>query len=476
MDDLSELDATSTAELIRAKEITPAEAVEAAIARIEKMNPDLNAVIHPLFDKARATAESAPEGPFRGVPIVIKDLVATSAGDPFHCGMRLLKEMGYRATHDSTVVAKLKAAGFVIIGRTNTPELGLIPTTEPLAYGPTRNPWDTTKIPGGSSGGSAAAVASRMVPIAHGTDGGGSIRIPASACGLIGLKPSRGRVSSGPDQGESMGGFSVDHVLTRSVRDSAAVLDVLAGTMPGDPYGAPSTNRPYMNEAQAEPHRLRVGMMVRAPSQIVELHQDVIAAARNAAEALESLGHNVEESHPAAFDEPEHILHFGVVTACDTASTLDHWSTVIGKAITVEDVELNTWGLAEMGRAIAGPQLLTSREWLFAFTRRMSSWWDDYDLLLTPTLTAPPPPLGSWVATRENPLAAGAASSFLVPFTPPFNATGQPAISLPVSWNAAGLPIGVQLVAAYGREDLLLRVSGQLERADAFPERRPGYA
>ena len=476
MTDLGELDATATAAAIRDGEITPAEAVGAAIARVEKVNGALNAVIHPLFEKAMAAASSPelPYGPFRGVPIVLKDLSCPSAGDPFHLGMRFLRDLGWRAERDSTVAARLRAAGFVFVGRTNTPELGLIPTTEPLAYGPTRNPWDTSRIPGGSSGGSAAAVAARMVPVANGSDGGGSIRIPASACGLVGLKPSRGRVPSGPDQGESMGGLSVEHVVTRSVRDTAAILDVLQGVAAGDPYTAPAPLRPYENEVGTDPGALRIGVMRRAPSDLTPLHEDVLRAVDQTARLLAQMGHEVDESHPPALDEPEHILHFGVITGCDAAAALEAWSARTGKPITQDDVEINTWALADLGRMCSGQQLLGSREWLFAYARRMAEWWlGGYDLLLTPTLTAPPPPIGTFVATPENPLGAGAAASFLVPFTPPFNATGQPAVSLPVAWNADGLPIGVQLVAAYGHEEVLIRVASQLEQACGWTERKP---
>jgi len=475
MTDLADLDATATAALIRDGEITPLEAVAAAIARIEKVNPEVNAVIHPLFDKAMDAAASPelPYGPFRGVPIVLKDLSCPSAGDPFHLGMRFLRDLGWHAEHDSTVAARLRAAGFVFVGRTNTPELGLIPTTEPLAYGPTRNPWDTSRIPGGSSGGSAAAVAARMVPAANGSDGGGSIRIPASACGLVGLKPSRGRVPSGPDLGEAMGGLSVEHVLTRTVRDTAAILDVLQGVAAGDPYTAPAPARPYQEEAAADPGGLRIGVMRRAPSDLTPLHADVVNAVDGTARALASLGHEVDETHPVALDEPEHILHFGVITGCDAAAALDAWSARTGTPIAQDDVEINTWAIAELGRACSGRQLLTSREWLFGYARRMAEWWlGGYDLLLTPTLTAPPPPIGTFVATPDNPLGAGAAASFLVPFTPPFNATGQPAISLPVAWNDEGIPIGVQLVAAYGHEEVLIRVASQLEQAFGWTERR----
>jgi len=474
--ELEDLDATATAELIREGEITPAEAVESAIARIEKRNHALNAVIHSLFEKATDAAASPdlPYGPFRGVPILLKDLTVGSAGDPFHEGMRFLRDRGWRAEHDATIVAKLRAAGFVILGRTNTPELGLLPTTEPEAYGPSRNPWDTSRTPGGSSGGSAAAVASRMVPLAHASDGGGSIRIPASACGLVGLKPSRGRVSPGPDHGEAASGLAVEHVVTRSVRDSAGVLDVTTGYVAGDPYSAPTPARAFAESVGEDPGHLRIGVMVRAPAGIVPVDPAVQTVVQSAARALEEMGHDVEESHPAALDEPEYLLHFGVLAACDTAAALDRWSARTSATITDADVEPNTWAIAQMGRMVPGPQALGSREWLFAFARRVASWWTSgYDLLLTPTLAQIPPPLGSFKATPENPLAGDENALGLVPFTPPFNATGQPAISLPVGTSDDGIPVGVQLVAAYGHEELLIRVASKLEQLFDWQHQRP---
>jgi amidase len=270
-----------------------------------------------------------------------------------------------------------------------------------------------------------------------------------------------------------MAGLSVEHVLTRSLRDSAAVLDVLSGLAAGDPYTAPTPLRAYADEVGADPGALRVGVMRRAPFDLVPLHRDVVDAVDEAGRLLAAAGHQVDETHPSALDEPELLLHFGVLAGCDAAAVLDRWSARTGKPITQDDVEINTWALAELGRAISGPQLLASREWLFTFARRMSEWWlSGYDLLLTPTLTAPPPLLGTYVATPQSPLGAGAAASLLVPFTPPFNATGQPAVSLPIAWNGEGLPIGVQLVAAYGHEEVLIRVASQLEQACDWTSRR----
>jgi amidase len=475
-DELSNLDATAQAELVRRSELTPLELVDAAIDRIEKVNPQLNAVITPLFDKARVEARSSrlADGPFRGVPYLLKDLDAASAGDPFHCGMRFLREQRWAADADSFMVEKLRSAGFVILGKTNTPELGLNVTTEPAAYGPCRNPWNTEFSTGGSSGGAGAAVASRMVPAAHASDGGGSIRIPASECGLVGLKPSRGRVSLGPEHGEYWHGLVISHAVTRSVRDSAAILDAIAGEMPGDPYIAPPPARPFLAEVGADPGRLRVGFVAHVPSRMSELHPECAAAVRSAASLLSSLGHAVEESHPEAIAEQAEVtLHFMTGLTTWVALSLDEWSRVTGKPIGAGDVEATTWAFAEIGRDCPASRYLAAIDWLHGYTRRMASWWaGGFDVLVTPTLGEPPPRLGALRPPPDNPLAIDRALG-LIPFTPPFNITGQPAMSLPLHWTADGLPVGVQLVAAYGREDVLIRVAAQIEKARPWADRRP---
>jgi amidase len=475
-DDLASLDATAQAALVRAREISPVELIDAAIARIKTVNPQLNAVIIPLFEQARAQAASTtlPEGPFRGVPLLIKDLVCQTKGDPYHAGMRLLRERQWTADHDTYLAAKFRAAGFICVGRTNVPELGPIPTTEPLAYGPTHNPWDTTRSPGGSSGGSAAAVASGMVPVAHGNDGGGSIRIPSSACGLVGLKPSHGRTSQGPDMGDAWNGAIAEHVLTRSVRDTAAVLDAVAGPMPGDPCVAPPPARPFRDEVGANPGRLRIGLLTQATGHLAEVHADCVAAAQDAARLLASLGHVVEESYPPALDDAEFQVHFGAVVTSWTARDLDFWSAQTGHTIGPHDVEPYTWALAEMGRAVSAKDYVAAAVWLQAYTRRLASWWaGGFDLLLTPTMAEPPVKLGELTATPDNPMRGFLRSIPFVAFTAVFNVTGQPAISLPLYWNAQGLPIGAHLVAAYGREDLLIRIAAQLEQARPWSQRRP---
>jgi amidase len=475
-DDLALLDATAQAELVRRRKATPRELVDAAITRIERLNPKLNAVITERFDKARADADSSrlPDGPFRGVPFLLKDLVAHSAGDPYHAGMRLLRDLHWVEEHDTHLAARFRAAGFVFLGKTNVPELGPLPTTEPEAYGPTRNPWNLAHSSGGSSGGSAAAVASGMVPVAHANDGGGSIRIPASECGLFGLKPSRGRTSLGPDLVEMWGGMSVEHVVSRSVRDSAAILDAVAGYQPGDGGGPPPPSRPFVSEVGRDPGRLRIGLMTHTPGGEFPLHADCIEAARDAARLLASLGHDVEESHPAALDDPEVVRASITVITTWTARDLDYWSERTRHRIAPGDVEPMIWAVAEHGRAVSGVQYVRATEALGRFTRRNAEWWTaGFDLLLTPTLPEPPPPLGEFAPTADDPLHGFGRAGGFVAFTLPFNVTGQPAISVPLHWNRQGLPIGVQLAAAYGREDLLLAIASQLEAARPWQDRRP---
>jgi amidase len=474
--ELARLDACAQAELVRSGEATPLELVDAAIARVEKLNPTLNAVITPLFEKARSQATSSllAEGPFRGVPFLLKDLTCHSAGDPYHLGMRFLKERGWTETHDTHLAARFRAAGLVSLGKTNCPELGPMVTTEPVAYGPSCNPWNPDHSTGGSSGGSAAAVASGMVPVAHANDGGGSIRIPASECGLVGLKPSRGRTSLGPDLGDSWAGLVAEHVVSRSLRDSAALLDAVSGPMPGDPYVAPPPMRPFSEEVGRDPGALRVGVVASTGRRNIDVHPDCVEAVRGAAALLESLGHQVEESSPDALDDPETGQSMAKVIVAWIAQDLDYWSERTGVRIQQEDVEPLTWELACRGGEIAAVEYIQAVLKLQAFSRRMAAWWEGgFDLMISPTIPEPPPPLGSFPNTKDNPLEGFFNSARFVVFTAPFNITGQPAISLPLHWSEGGLPIGVQLVAGYGREDLLLQVASQLEQSRPWNDRRP---
>jgi amidase len=477
-DELATMDATAQAELVRSGEVSPAELVDAAIDRIEALNGELNAVIHPLFDRARAEAEGeVPEGPFRGVPMVHKDLGAHFAGEPYHEGIKHLRDLGWEEPRDSWLAVRFRAAGLVSCGKTNTPELGILPTTEPEAHGPSRNPWDTSRSTGGSSGGSAAAVAAGMVPVAHANDGGGSIRIPASACGLVGLKPSRARTTLGPDLGEPSSAFVCEHVVTRSVRDSAAILDATHGPGPGDPYVAPPPERPYSEEPGGDPGALRIGLMSAAPAGEFEVHPDCVAAAREAAELLESLGHAVDESHPGALDDPEYIERFVARWAVAVASNIAYWSLKSGKPVTPEGVEASTWALGEIGRDLRAADLLGIIAYQQGSARAAAEWWESgYDLLLTPTLGEPPPPLGSFGFDPDDPEAFLRRAVPTAGFTAYWNATGQPAISVPLKWSDDGLPIGIQLVAEYGREDLLLCVAAQLEQARPWADRTPAVS
>jgi amidase len=471
-DEIARLDATAQAALIGSGEMSPSELVEGAIRRIERSNPDINAVIHPLFDKAMETAGGElPDGPFRGVPILLKDLGPFSQGDPWHGGMGLLKKRGFIAPFDSTLVKKLRRAGFVIVGKTNTPELGIQPTTEPVAHGATRNPYDRGRTAGGSSGGSAAAVAAGMTPIAQASDGGGSIRIPSSCCGLVGLKPTRGRVSLGPSIGDINHGLVVEHAVTRSVRDTAAMLDCIAGAMPGDPYAAPPPLRPFSEEVGADPGTLRIGFLTRhlnVQGVIAEPHADCVAAVSRAATLLADLGHQVSEVKIDALLMPEYVPRFIAIWAAGVAAGVTGWEEVLGIKIGADDVEPLTWALTEMGLGISSATYLRNWTWMQVNARQVQRFWKDHDLLVTPTVAEPPPPLGTFAEPPGNPIGALLRAGAFAPYTPAWNVTGQPAISLPLYQSSEGLPIGVQLVAAYNREDLLIRVASQIEEAGPF--------
>lgn len=461
MSDFETLDATDQARLLRAGEVTASHLVEEAVSRLEDRNPSLNAVIHQTVDRARQQAAvPRADSPFVGVPFLTKDLVCHEAGLPFHEGNAHLAEIGWTADADQVLATRFRDAGLISLGRTNTPEFGMRPVCEPLAYGPTNNPWKLDHNPGGSSGGAAAAVASGIVPIAHANDVGGSIRAPASHCGLVGLKPSRGRSCMAPDFFDAMGGLAEELVVTRSVRDTAAVLDAVSSRPAvGDWHPTWPASPSYATDAQTEPGRLRIGFVVGTDA--VPVDDAVAEVVRDIAGVLDGLDHRLVESHPSALEEDLTPIAMPHYTA-GTAWIVDHhWPRVIGHEIPEEQLEPTTLLLRELGRSVSGAGLLEARELAQAWTRRLLGWWADHDVLLCPVVPTPPPRTGD---DHDD--------ARLIGWCAPFNISGQPAIAVPGA-VVDGLPIGVQLVAAHGREDVLIRLAAQLEKATGWLDRRP---
>ncbi len=476
-------DALGLAALIRSKQVQMSELVEEAIYRIETYNPKINAVVYSMFDQARQQAKrQAPSGVFAGVPFLLKDSLETVEGEPTSSGTRILRNI--RSPHDSETVRRFRSAGLVFLGKTNLPELSLLPTTEPVAFGPTHNPWDLTRTPGGSSGGSAAAVAACMVPVAGGADGGGSIRTPASCCGVFGLKPTRGRIPTGPDHGELWRGFAQEGVLSRSVRDSAAMLDTISGPDVGAPYWAPPVAQPYLSETSCEPGRLRIAFTSH-PFLGNEVHPDCLAGLQQTAKLLEELGHDVSED-TFLIDKKEFALSYLTVLASETCAQVRSIIRKVGGTSTVMDFEPGTQALAALGSTIDGGEYAEALNILSAYARKIAVFFETYDVLLTPTLASPPVPLGSlqisdvesrmirlqsrlhaaWVLKALHVIEMLAENTFnFIPYTAVFNVTGQPAMSVPLCQNGDGLPIGMQFAARFGDEATLFRLAGQLERA-----------
>ncbi|KAA0082498.1 amidase [Mycolicibacterium sp. P9-64] len=468
------MDATDQAALVASGDVSPSELLEAAIERIERYDPAINAVVIRWFDHARETAASAelPDGPFRGVPFLIKDLYASYAGQRISNGNVAFKEAGVIADADTTLVSRHRAAGLVIAGRTNSPELGSVPTTEPIAWGATHNPWDVTRSPGGSSGGAAAAVASGMVPFAHASDGGGSIRIPASCCGLVGLKPSQGRISVGPIRDET--GLGVEHCVSRTVRDSAALLDATCGPGIGDTVIAPAPTRPYVDELGADPGRLRIGILDHHP-QGGPVDAEVVDATRAVGRLLESLGHHVEPAWPKALEDKTFTPKFMALWATQMGLARRRFEDQLGRPLADHELEPMNRIQADFATNFSSVDYALALSEASQYRRALQSWWHDgWDLLLTPTVAELPLTLGTIGNDPDDPMSAMARAGQFVAFTPPFNTSGQPAISLPLEWTAEGLPIGTQLAAAYGREDVLIRIASQLEQANPWAHRTPG--
>jgi amidase len=481
-------DATGLAELVRSRQISADEAVEAAIERIEARNPALNAVVHTQFERARSEAAQPRTGRFAGVPFLLKDLGAEDAGEPSTSSCQL--GSAWRAERDCELVARYKRAGLIILGRANTPEFGIMGTTEPAFRGPTRNPFDPRHSSGGSSGGSAAAVAARMVPAAHASDGGGSIRIPASHCGLVGLKPTRGRNPQGPFGGERWAGLVEEHVVTRSVRDTAALLDATTGPDDGAPYQVREPARPFAAEVGQPPGVLRIAVATQALFADT-LHPDCIAAVTDAASLARSLGHQVEEAVPP-FDRTALIRAYLLVVAAGVSNEIAVAATRAGRPARPRDVEPTTWLLHVLAGTLTAADYAAAVDDIRRAGRQVAAFFARYDVLLTATTARPPATLGELAPSRAEQVQMGllrrlplrrlvlraldeAAHGPLAatPNTQLFNMTGQPAISLPLSWNAAGLPIGTQWVAPFGREDILLRLASQLETARPWSTRRP---
>jgi amidase len=487
----AQYDGMGLAELVKKREVSPAEVCEEAITRIERVNPALNAVITTMYDLARETVQNnLPDGPFAGVPFLLKDLLGDFAGVPQTMGSRALKN--YIPARDSELVKRYKKAGLVILGKTNIPEFGLKGVTEPELHGPTRNPWNTEHTPGGSSGGSAAAVAGGMVPMASANDGAGSIRIPAACCGLFGLKVTRGRTPNGPIHGRTWQGAVVEHVISRSVRDSAAILDATQGPDIGAPYVIPAPHRPYLDEIQQSPGPLRIAFNTQSPIDTA-VHPECIQAVEHTARLLEELGHEVEEAQP---DVDGQALAKGLIVlySGEVAALIDDLVPLLGRKAKPSDVEAVTWTLGLLGRTYsAGHIVKARREWERA-ARITGRFHEAYDIYLTPTLAYPPVKIGELdpkpielallkiinvLGLGRFLLATGAIDKLAVqnlsktPFTPLANFTGQPAMSVPLYWSSDGLPCGVHFMGRYGDEATLLRLAAQLEKAQPWFDKRP---
>lgn len=469
-DQFATLDATAQADLVRRGDATPVELVEAAIERIERLNPAVNAVVTTMFDQAREAARSRPTGPFAGVPYLVKDLIAEIDGVALTEGSVFLRDNV--STYTSELVRRLRCAGLVILGRTNTPEFGMAPACEPTLHGATRNPWDPSRSTSGSSGGSAAAVACGMVPMAHANDAGGSIRFPASACGLFGLKPTRARNPLGPEYGDAIGGWAVEHAVTMSVRDSAALLDATAGPAPGDPYPAPPPTRPFATEVGADPGRLSIAFSPRTPSGELG-HPDCVAALTDAVALCESLGHDVVEAELPGLDERVGGAISTVINST-TAWMVEYWIRRLGHEPGPGELEPLTVAYREAGSRVGAAEYLLAIEDLQVFSRTVASFLTGFDLWLTPTMSEPPALLGEITATPEEPLRAVERGARTVAYPAVVaNITGNPAMSVPLWRNAAGLPIGTHFLGRFGDEATLFRLAAQLEGARPWAQYKP---
>lgn len=470
--DVRWLDAVSLRDLVADGEVTPAELAEGAIARIAELNPTLNAVAVPMPEAgyAAATDPALPHGPFHGVPFLFKDAGACIAGLPLYMGNGMLRSLDWRAPSDTVLGARFRSTGVVTVGKSTLPEFGCQPTTQPIAFGACRNPWDTTRSTSGSSGGAAAAVAAGLVPVAHASDIGGSIRLPAAWCGVVGLKPSRGRTSSLPITDPNM----VEHVITRSVRDTAAFLDAIGGSDPADIYHLPIPDMSYAQTIDQAPEPLRIGVVDSTTGITTPVDAECVSAVAEAARLLEGVGHHVEQVAPPRLFDEEFALHHLRSSGFEFRQMLDGLANAVGRPLTTADVEPYSWALAGVGAGLTDAEYSASQTWQRAYTAEVSAWWaGKFDILLTPAAGEPPALLDDLVAPSADPLSVLPRFERIWCFAVPFSVTGQPAISVPVGQTATGLPVGVQLVAALGREDLLLQLAAQLETAAPWSDRHP---
>ncbi len=471
VDQLADLDGVGVCDLVRCGQVSAVEVTEAAISRIEAVNSTLNAVITPMFERALTAASRVDTAaPLAGVPFLAKDLITEIEGVAFSEGSRFVH--GTVSHFTSELVHRWRRAGLVILGKTNTPEFGMVPACEPALHGPTRNPWDLDRSTSGSSGGSAAAVASGMVPLAHGNDLGGSLRYPASACGLFGLKPTRARNPLGPEYGDAAGGWAVEHALTRTVRDSAALLDATNGPDLGDPYPAPAPGRRYAAEIGADPGRLRIGFTARTPEGIIP-HPDCAAALNDAVALCDSLGHELIEADLPGLT-PDVGTSIGTVFCAATAWIVQYWADRLGRGPGADDLEPLTHAYWDLGRQVSAAAYLQAQERCQRFARQVAHFLNSFDVWLTPTLSTPPERIGAITSTVQEPMRALQVGGKTVAYAGVVaNITGNPAMSVPLCWNAEGLPIGVHFLGRYGDEATLFRLAAQLETARPWADRRP---
>lgn len=465
--DYAKYDGLGLAGLVARKKVKPIELVDEAIARAERLNPKLNAIIYKDYENARARAKGRLRGPFAGVPFLLKDIFAFTTTMPTRQASSFMPAMPWM--HNSVLVDRFLAAGLVPFGKTNVPEFGLVATTESKLYGPAHNPWNLSHSTGGSSGGSAAAVAAGIVPLAHANDGGGSIRIPASACGLVGLKPTRGRITNAPDFGDVIDGLAIDLVVSKTVRDTAAALDATAGPVMGDPYWAPAQPASYLDAMKRKPKKLRIGFAAKKLDGTA-FHPDCMAAVKHAAKICSDLGHDIEEASPN-LDQALLIPAFMALWSASLANGIDTIASLTGQTPTEKDFEGTTWGLYLQGKQISASQYIGAKAMLQMAGRQTARFHETYDLWLTPTLGRPPVKLGTFDMNERDVTKSFGAQIDYVPFTAMQNATGQPAINLPLYWNKDNLPIGVQFVGRFGDEETLLKLAASIEKAAPWAAR-----